>query len=206
MTASAPLPYRKRVVVSSTPLNWLHLTCSAWPSALGCRVSAFGIANARRRRRHRRRSPGACRGCCRTADISAVMAATPPHDAIPVRTAVVRRRAQAGDGVALAADVVGGDVLDVVDRDLRRDVSMDLDERRESARHRSDWRTLPTSCASMAARSDWNHSKLSLRDQPGHASTRPHKSRQIQTKLSSQGCRPRSARTRPSRVESASPS
>jgi len=124
------------------------------------------------RRTPQKKTPTSVAGCLsRTlpnCNVSAVDP-TPPHDAIPVWSAVVRRRAQARDGVALAADVVGGDVLDVVDRDLGREVGVDLDERRGSAMSRACTRTLPTSCASMAARSDWNHSKLSLRGQTNRA-------------------------------------
>lgn len=52
-------------------------------------------------------------------------------DAVPVRAAVVRRRPQLRDGVAVAADVVGKDVEHVVRLDRRREVRVNLDALRE---------------------------------------------------------------------------
>lgn len=57
-----------------------------------------------------------------------IVVATTTHETIPVWSTVVRGCAQTRDGIAVAADVVRGDVLDVVDRDLGRQIRVDLDE------------------------------------------------------------------------------
>ena len=106
----------------------IALDVQRMPERFGLRPSARSeSANAPRRRRRRRRSPGACRARCRTVTVSAVAVAT-THETIPVWSTVVRGRAQTRDGVAVAADVVRGDVLDVVDRDLGGEVRMNFDE------------------------------------------------------------------------------